>query len=200
MNDIQNIIALLTGILAIIGAIFKILAMLGKAPPFVKKFLSNPVVPWVLLLVVLFGYSICLFSPKEVPLARIIEPEYHDGHTVPTHISVVAEYKDIPQNRYLWVVVRIPKVKPTWLVYPQLHSGKIPIQVVGDGQFEITVDLGGNADSGELFNIIILLLNKEANRSFTTYAKDCIAKDICGGIPLPDTGVEILDFTTVIRE
>ena len=140
-------------------------------------------------------------TPMPCPHARIVEPEYCDGQTVPTDVEVVAECRNIPQDRYVWVVVRVPKVKPTWLVYPQLHRGDKPTQVIGDGTFETTVKLGGDEDSGNPFNIVILLLNREANRSFTEYAEKCIAEErLCLGIPLPETGVEILDFVTVIRE
>jgi hypothetical protein len=145
--------------------------------------------------------SIATSTSMPCPYARIVEPEYCDGQTVPTDVSVVAECRNIPQDRYIWVVVRVPKVKPTWLVYPQLHRGDKPTQVIGDGTYETTVKLGGDEDSGNLFNIVILLLNGEANRSFTDYAENCIAEEtLCVGIPLPETGVEILDFVTVIRE
>ena len=145
--------------------------------------------------------STATLTPTLYPHARIVEPEYCDGQTVPTDVSVVAECHNIPQDRYVWVVVRVPKVKPTWLVYPQLQRGGKPTQVIGDGTFETTVKLGGDEDSGNPFNIVILLLNGEANRSFIEHAENCIAEEtLCVGIPLPETGVEILDFVTVIRE
>jgi hypothetical protein len=131
------------------------------------------------------------------PHARIIEPP--DGATLPSPTSVIVEYHDIPQDRYLWVVLRIPSVKPAWLVYPLLQEG-IPEQAVGDGALVTSAWIGGEQDSGKPFNIVVLLLDEEANRSFIEYAEKCIAEGDCGGILLPDTGVHILDFNTVIRE
>jgi len=131
------------------------------------------------------------------PHAHIVEPP--DGATLPSPTSVIVEYHDIPQDRYLWVVLRIPSVKPAWLVYPLLEEG-IPEQAVGDGALATSVWLGGEQDSGKPFNVVVLLLDEEANRSFVEYANKCIAAGDCGGILLPDTGVRILDFNTVIRE
>jgi hypothetical protein len=132
-----------------------------------------------------------------VPHARIVEPP--DGATLPSPTSVIIEYHDIPQDQYLWVVLRIPSVKPVWLVYPLLEEG-VPEQAVGDGALATSAWIGGEQDSGKPFNIVVLLLDEEANGSFVEYANACIARGDCGGIPLPDTGVRILDFSTVTRE
>jgi hypothetical protein len=152
---------------------------------------------------VVLGYLIL----RPLPHARIIQPEdYYDHQTVQPDVKVVVEYKDIPRNRYLWVVVRIPSVRlvtplrPSRLVYPQLQSGKLPTEVTGTGNLETTVHLGGDKDSGAPFNILVLLLDEESNRSFVDYSLNCINTGACGGIQLPETGEEILDFVTVVRE
>jgi hypothetical protein len=132
-----------------------------------------------------------------VPFARIVEPP--DGATLPSPTSVIVEYHDIPQDQYLWVVLRIPSVKPAWLVYPLLEEG-IPEQALGNGALATSVWIGGDQDSGKPFNFVVLLLDEEANGSFVEYANACIAGGDCGGILLPDAGVRILDFNTVIRE
>jgi hypothetical protein len=132
-----------------------------------------------------------------VPHARIVEP--HDGATLASPINVIVEYHNIPQDRYLWTAIRIPSVKPEWLVYPLLEEN-LPEQAVGDGALAISAWIGGEQDSGKPFNVVVLLLDKEANGSFVEYAEKCIAGGDCGGILLPDTGVRILDFNTVIRE
>ena len=131
------------------------------------------------------------------PRARIVEPL--DGSTSSPEATVVIEYHDIPQDRYLWVVVRVPSVKPVWTVYPQLQEG-IPEQATGSGALVTTVWLGGEQDAGQPFNVAALLLDENAHRSFVEYADKCIAEGDCGGIQLPETGVQILDFNTVIRE
>lgn len=134
---------------------------------------------------------------KPHPRARISEPI--DGQSVPVHARVIIEYENIPPDRHLWVVVHIPKLRLPWLIYPQLQGRKKPL--VGDGMIDITATLGGGSDSGDPFNIVALLVNEEANRFFTAYANDC-ARDpgLCNGMFLPDRGVVILDFNTVIRE
>jgi hypothetical protein len=134
---------------------------------------------------------------KPHPRARISEPI--DGQGVPVHARVIIEYENIPPDRHLWVVVRVPKVGLPWLIYPQLQGREEPL--VGDGMIETTAALGGDDDSGDPFNIVALLVNEEANRFFTAYANDC-GRDpgLCNGMLLPDRGVEILDFNTMIRE
>ena len=143
------------------------------------------------------GTMVAATLAAPMPRARIVEPS--DGAILPPQAGVIIEYRDIPQNRYLWVVVRVPIVKPVWVVYPQLRQGA-PEQATGDGAFAITVGLGGEQDAGQPFNIVVLLLGEDADRAFTEYVDGCTAEGDCGGIQLPDTGVQILDFNTVIRE
>ncbi|MFN8493182.1 MAG: hypothetical protein U0350_36600 [Caldilineaceae bacterium] len=138
-------------------------------------------------------------AARPAPYARLIAPQFAAKQRVPMQATAVVEYRDIPPARYLWIVVRIPKVIPNWLVYPQVADG-MPREVIGSGTFSTTVGLGTDADSGQLFNLVVLLLNAEANRSFVEYAALCQAKQSCGGIALPDSGVTILDFNTLIRE
>jgi hypothetical protein len=153
----------------------------------------------IVLLVAVVGFiAYILLLPT--PRARIVKPEDYDRHnTVPVESKVVVEYNDIPSDRYIWVVVRIPTVRPMWLAYPQLMDG-IPTPVTGSGRFETSVNLGGGADSGIPFNIVVLLLDGEANQAFKTYSKNCLDTGGCSGIALPYPGVEVLDFVTVIRE
>ncbi len=143
------------------------------------------------------GTAVAATLAVPVTHARIVEPP--DGATLAPPISVIVEYHNIPQDRYLWTVIRIPSVKPAWLVYPLLEEG-IPEQAVGDGALVTSAWIGGEQDSGKPFNVVVLLLDEEANGSFIEYAEKCIAGGDCGGILLPDTGVRILDFNTVIRE
>lgn len=133
------------------------------------------------------------------PYARLLSPQYVAEQRVPTWVNAVVEYRNIPPTHYLWIVVRIPKVVPNWLVYPQIVNG-VPRQVTGTGTFSTTVGFGTDADSGQLFNLVVLLLDAEANRSFVEYAALCQSKHMCGGIPLPDSGVTILDFNTLVRK
>jgi hypothetical protein len=143
------------------------------------------------------GTAVAATLTAPVPHARIVEPS--DGVISPPQSSVIVEYHDIPQDLYLWVVLRVPSVKPVWLVYPLLAEG-VPEQAVGDGILATKAWIGGEQDSGKPFNIVVLLLDEEANGSFVEYAEKCIAEGDCGGILLPDTNVRILDFNTVIRE
>ncbi len=139
-------------------------------------------------------------SGSAPPSARILSPLYGDG-PVPVQVKAFVAYDHIPAGQYLWVVVRVPKVQPPGLVYPQLLNG-IPKPVTGKGTAEIVVQLG-NADSdvADPFNLVVLLLDEAANGSFNDYSRECINdKTKCDGIELPNTGVEILDFNTVIRK
>jgi hypothetical protein len=133
------------------------------------------------------------------PLARILQPQFSAQPRTPSQVNVIVEYNNIPQDRYMWVVVRVPVVKPNWLVYPQMLDG-VPPRVTGNGIFETRVGLGVQEDAGQPFNIVVLLLDEEAHSSFIAFADKCLVSGNCGGILLPDTGVQILDFTTVIRE
>jgi hypothetical protein len=101
----------------------------------------------------------------------------------------MAEYKNIPEGSFLWVAVRIPKVRPAWYVYPQLLDG-IPEPVNGSGTLVTNVQFGleDPQDSGEPFNIVILLLDEAAQAVFSTYAQSCIENPTeparCGFAPL----------------
>lgn len=139
------------------------------------------------------------------PQARISEPI--DNQRIPPNVKVIVEYKDIPHDRYLWVAVRIPDVRPpgpplTRWIYPQLQDGKVPPHLEGAGTFVIDAAFGGGSkDSGVPFNVLVLLVDANAQESFTEYAGHCGPfPATCLGMKLPDTGVEILDFSTVIRQ
>ncbi len=139
-------------------------------------------------------------TPTPAPQARISEPT--DGQRVPSNAKVVVEFKNIPPDRYLWVAVRIPKVQPTWWIYPQLHDRQVPPHWVGTGMLTTVAAFGGGSeDSGAPFNLTILLVDEKAHRSFTAYADNCgrVATS-CIGIAPPDAEMQILDFSTVIRE
>jgi hypothetical protein len=92
-------------------------------------------------------------------------------------------------------------VRPAGLIYPQLKDGKLPPHLVGTGIYKTYAALGAKEDIGAPFNIVILLADQEANALIMAYAKACgFNPDSCKGMPLPETGVEILDFITVIRQ
>ncbi len=145
-----------------------------------------------------------MVSPIFPPTAHIVEPTFSDG-AQPVDITIIVEYDHIPSNKYLWVVVRIPKVEPAprW-VYPQVLKG-LPnpnVKVNEKDTFSIPAKLGDSQkDVGEPFNIVVLLLDEEANRSFVEYSNQCISNNnLCLGRSIPETGAEILDFVTVIRK
>lgn len=142
-------------------------------------------------------------APTPAPNARIIKPLHVFGQTVPTDVETMIEYNNIPQDRYLWIVVRAPSVRP---IYPQLQDG-IPPLLKDSGTYETTVQIGSPGDSGEPFNVVALLLDEQGHNSFIDYANkcirdvnECVGIDLRDEIALRDTGVVILDFTTVIRE
>jgi hypothetical protein len=139
-------------------------------------------------------------TPTPAPRAHISAPT--DGQGVPPNAEVVVEYSNIPQDHYLWVVVRIPSIHPkTWWIYPQLYENKVPSHWVGSGMLTTNAALGGPRDTGAPFNVVVLLVGQEANRSFVEYANHCgPVPTTCTGMPLPETEIEILDFTTVIRK
>ncbi len=140
-----------------------------------------------------------------LPSAQIVKPQFSDG-TIPVQTDVSVAYQNIPVGKYLWVVVRVPKVEPNWLVYPQLLGG-IPKPVNNkNGTLTTRVQLGkeGKPDAGLPFNIIVLLLDDTAQQTFLQYSEQCNSNPdnplSCSGLALPETGVQILDFNTVIRK
>lgn len=143
--------------------------------------------------------AISTSTPLPVPHAKISEPL--DGQRVSTNAEVVTEYWNIPGNRYLWVAVRIPAVRPVGLIYPQLKEMKLPPQLVGTGIYKTYAALGSEKDVEAPFNVIVLLADQTAHDLITAYAKTCsFNPGSCAGMPLPETGIEILDFVTVIRQ
>jgi len=144
----------------------------------------------------LIGYVLLI---KPHPSARITEPT--NGQLVPIYAKVAFEYNNIPPDRHLWPAVRIPGVGSVrWLIYPQLRG----IEAIGTGKgfYETMAAFGGENDSsGRPFNVVILLADEDANSRFVEYAKECnLDSNLCNGMVLPDKGVEILDFDTVIRK
>jgi hypothetical protein len=138
-----------------------------------------------------------------LPSAQIVKPQFSDGPS-PVQTDVSVAYQNIPIGKYLWVAVRVPKVEPNWLVYPQLLGG-IPEPVIENGTLTTKIQLGkeGNTDAGQPFNILVLLLDESAHQAFLRYSSECISDPAnplsCGGLNLPESGVQILDFNTVIR-
>jgi hypothetical protein len=131
------------------------------------------------------------------PYARIVDPAA--GAILPAEATAIVEYSNMPGDRYLWVVLRVPGVGPTWHVYPQVGDA-IGDPIVGHGVMAVPIFLGGKLDSGRPFDIVVLLLEEETHGLFAEYAALCTSEGECGGIQLPDTGARILDFATVIRE
>ena len=140
--------------------------------------------------------GLCLLT-KPHPSARISEPT--NGQLVPIYGKATFEYNNIPPDRHLWLVVRIPGVGSVpWLIYPQLQG--MEAIAVGNGVFRTTAAFGGDKDSGRPFNVVVLLVDENANLRFVDYANKCkLDSNLCNGMILPDKGVEILDFDTVIR-
>ena len=146
---------------------------------------------------VLIGYLLLL---RPHASARISEPK--DGQSVPINTTISSEYKNIPQDRHLWIAIRIPGVGAagTWLVYPETESKDAP--KLKYGKFEAKeVQFGGDTDMNRPFNVVILLADEGTNIRLVDYKERC-AKDsnLCNGMPLPEEGIEILDFNTVIRK
>jgi len=132
------------------------------------------------------------------PSASISGPT--NGQFVPVYAEVTFEYNNIPRDRHLWLVVRIPGIGAVpWLIYPQVKN--LEGLGTGNGIFKTTAAFGGGNDSGRPFNLVVLLVDENANPRFVDYADKCkLDENLCNGMILPDKGVEILDFDTVIRE
>jgi hypothetical protein len=146
--------------------------------------------------VVFVSYILLLPTPR----AQIVSPEDYNGKiAIPSDTKAVIDYKDIPGNRFVWVVVRVPSVRPMRLVYPQLING-IPTPVTGSGRFEISITLGTGTDVNLPYNIEVLLLDEVANQVFKNYSQTCLDTGTCNGLSFPSNGAEVLDFVTVIRK
>ncbi len=134
-----------------------------------------------------------------VPQARVVGG-ISDGQSVDMNSNVVIKYENIPKKRYLWVAVHIPSLGQPRLVFPQAPNGVMPVQVSESGTLPVNVILGNKNDVGAPLNVMLLLLNDEANDIFKNNVQTCLQSNNCSGLVLPDAGVDILDFITVIRK
>ncbi len=137
-------------------------------------------------------------TPAPAPAALIVAPEYLDG-PVPAQSEALVNYTDLPPGSHLWIVVQVPKVRPGDLVFPQLLSG-LPEPVAGNGSLRLKIQLGSlDADAGEPFNLMAVLVGDLDHALFLDYAQACLAdKARCTGLRLGSESV-ILDVNTVLR-
>lgn len=138
-------------------------------------------------------------TPAPIPAARIRAPLFSDG-PVPAQTQVLVEYTGMAPGSHLWVVVQVPGVRSPGLVFPQLLSG-LPDPVAGDGTRQVKAQFGRlGDDAGEVFNIIVLLLDEAGHAAYREYAAACLADTSrCTGLAVP-LGAQRLDFATVIRK
>lgn len=189
------ITSVITGLVTLIGV------LISKSPHIHKRRNFHVFVYVVAGLFVGAGIGVIIghfLLTKPHPSASISEPT--NGQLVPIYAKVTFEYNHIPHDRHLWLVVRIPGIgSAPWLIYPQLQG--METIGTGNGVFKTTAAFGGDNDSGRPFNIVVLLVDENANLRFDDYANKCkLDSNLCNGMLLPDKGVEILDFDTVIRE
>ncbi len=123
------------------------------------------------------------------PEIKIIYPS--NGAQVDITESVNGEYKNIPEDKALWIVV-----------FPHKSNNYHPVQEVptdGDtSDFSVTVTLGRQESVGEKFDIIAMLADETAQEKFTNYLKTA-ADNNWQGIDLPD-GTEEYSRITVTRK
>jgi len=183
-----------------------ILCALGNLWFFIKSNASAKL-RWTSL-VFLYAFSVLYFmwvgswivstktvnSFEQLPNAHIIEPK--DGTVVDLHTPLLMDYSNIPSTGYVWVVERVPKYNQVYL----WNNDELQISHKTNGVLSWNIQIGADTSVGDVFNIIILLVDEKVNFSFQENVKQCKSTGQCNGIILPDEGVQILAFSTVIRK
>ena len=126
--------------------------------------------------------------------AQIAEPK--NGEMVDMQTPFLMKYSNISENDYLWVVVGVPKYDKVYL----WANNELQKNHNKDGVMSSSVQIGATTSVGDVFNIIVLLVDEKVNFSFQEYDKQCKSTGQCNGIILPDSGIKILDFRTVTRK
>jgi Ca2+/Na+ antiporter len=133
-------------------------------------------------------------SSEQLPTAQIMEPK--NGEVIEMYTPFLLEYANIPTGSYLWVVVQVPKYDTVYLwdndEFQSTHNK--------DGAISSTMLVGSTTSVGDVYNIIVLLVDEKVNFSFQEYRKQCKNIGQCNAIILPESGTRVLDFSTVTRK
>jgi hypothetical protein len=117
-----------------------------------------------------------------------ITAPYND-QTINFRLEVKGNYKEIPADQTLWVVVA-PFRTP--LYYPQQD----PAIIQPNGTWTSLTFVGTAADAGQAFDILLVLVNQPGEQAFTDYLAGNPQNGLNGFPP----GVTIVDKVTVWRK
>ena len=108
--------------------------------------------------------------------------------------------QNIPDNRYLWIVVR-PKLFPNY--HPQSNqSGSEPISKGCDGKWETTIFLGENSkkNKNEKFDVLLISLNDKGNEQMIEYLRQANKQHKWKGLNSLPNETEIFHKVLLIRK
>ncbi len=100
--------------------------------------------------------------------------------------------KSIPEEKVIWIAIYPHEVSR---YYPQ----DLPADVQVNGDWSSSIFIGIEADVDKKFDIIAVLLNKEAQDAFNDYLEECEEKKSWPGLEELPSGADIYDRITVIR-
>jgi hypothetical protein len=116
-----------------------------------------------------------------------------ENQVVPSPVAIKGTISgQMPDNQYMWILAN-PQLCPGQF-WPQGDSHITPI----NGQWSWLAYLGGKNDGGNLFNIIVVLVDNATDKNFTEWANLGKAKNEYPSIRLPENA-KIKDNVTLIR-
>jgi len=131
---------------------------------------------------------------EQLPTAQIIEPK--NGEAIEMYTPFLMDYNNLPTNSYVWVVIQVPKYGTAYL----WDNDELKSRHNEAGAVNSPLLVGNSTSVGDVFNIIVLLVDEKVNFSFQEYQNQCRNIGQCNGILLPETGIQLLDFSTVTRK
>jgi len=123
--------------------------------------------------------------------AQIERPRNNDF--IDQFVIVTGKASTNLQGKHLWLVVHPVESNGWW---PQL--GEIFINP-SDGKWSIRATLGSPKDIKKVFEIAIVIANRDAHESFNNYLKSGEEKNSYPAQPLP-SGIEIVDKIILTRK
>lgn len=122
--------------------------------------------------------------------AKITYPR--DGSFVEINETIFGNYQNLHDDHKIWIIV-LPQTVDKY--YPQ----KAPADIIPGEEWSSHATLGIPEDSGDKFDVIVVIANKEAQNKFYKYLDDSILIDSWKGIDEIPPGATIYDRITVIR-
>ena len=115
-----------------------------------------------------------------------------DGSEVEGEVTVRGTSQNIPEGQVIWIVIYVHEVRR---YFPQ----DLPADVQANGDWESPVIIGIEEDIGKRFDIIVVLVDQEAQDEFNEYLEKWKGKYPSPGLERLPEGVVIYERITVTR-